>query len=179
MICIVLLAGCSKLPDEMETGMKLRSQLLQASKCSFNADITADYGDSMYSFSMACQSDPEGNVLFTVVEPETIAGITGKLSGDGGKLTFGETALHFALIADEQLSPVSAPWILLRTLRSGYMTSACTEEGNILLSIDDGYAENPLRLDIRLNQEAEPVHADILYDGRRILSVAVANFEIL
>lgn len=174
-----LLTGCSGPPAEMETGMELRSRLLQASQCSFKAHITADYGDKIHIFAMDCQADSAGNVTFTVVEPDTISGITGKLSGEGGKLTFDDTALHFELLAEQQLSPVSAPWILLRTLRSGYMTSACMEEESVRLSIDDSYEENPLRLDIWLNAAQEPEHAEILYDGRKILSVAVDNFEIV
>ena len=47
------------------------------------------------------------------------------------------------------------------------------------MSIDDRYEEDPLRLDIWLNSENLPETADILYDGRRILSVSVMNFELL
>ena len=59
------------------------------------------------------------------------------------------------------------------------MTSACMEEGCVRLSIDDSYEENPLRLDIWLDQETQPEYADILYAGRRILSLTVDHFEIL
>ena len=159
--------------------MELRSKLLQASRCSFDVSVTADYGDKIHIFAMDCQGDSKGNLTFTVTEPDTISGITGILSGEGGKLTFDETALHFDLLAEQQISPVSAPWILLRTLRSGYMTSACAEEGRVRLSIDDSYEENALRLDIWLDQENQPEHADILYDGRRILYLTVDHFEIL
>lgn len=179
MLVILFLTGCSGIPDEMKTGLELRSQILQAAGCSFTAKITADYGDKIHMFTMDCQADSNGDTTFTVVEPDTISGITGKLSGSGGKLTFDDTALCFELIAEEQLSPVSAPWILINTLRSGCMVSACKEENGFRLSIDDSYEEDPLRLDIWLNSEHNPEQADILYDGRRILSVSVMNFELL
>ncbi len=181
-VCIVLLlllTGCSKTTDEIEIGMALRSKLLQASECSFLAKVTADYGDKIHTFSLNCQTNAKGDVTFTVLEPDTISGITGNLSGEGGALTFDDTALFFDLIADDQLSPISAPWILIKTLRSGYMTSSCREDERIRLSMDDSYEEDPLRLDIWLNPEHVPEHADILYDGKRILSVDVVNFEIL
>ena len=176
---LLLLTGCSQSPDEVETGMELRSKLLQAPGCTFQAEITADYGDRLQSFSMDCRADASGDVAFSVRKPDTISGITGKLSGEGGALTFDALALHFDLMAEEQLSPVSAPWILMKTLRSGYITSGCREEGRIRLSIDDSFRENALRLDIWLDRQNLPQQADILYDGRRILSVAVADFEIL
>ena len=178
-LVFLLLSGCSGIPDEMKTGMELRSQLLQAAGCSFTAKITADYGDKIHTFTMNCQADSKGETTFSVVEPDSISGITGKLSGTGGKLTFDNTALCFELISDKQLSPVSAPWILINTLRSGCMMSACKEEDSLRLSIDDSYEEDPLRLDIWLNSENLPETADILYDGRRILSVSVMNFELL
>ena len=175
----LLLSGCSGPPSEVETGMALRSKLLQAAECSFDAVITADYGDKLHTFSMQCKADSKGNLAFTVTEPETISWISGKLSGEGGILTFGDRALHFDLPAEDQLSPVSAPWILMKTLRSGYLISACTEGESVRLSIDDSYEADPLRLDIWLDRQQLPSRADILHDGRRILSVAVANFQIL
>lgn len=176
LIALCLLSGCAGASREIERGMALRSQILKASICSFDAGITADYGDKLYSFSMACQADAQGNLNFTVTAPESIAGITGSVSAEGGKLTFDDTALQFNLMADGQLTPVSAPWIFLKTLRSGYLTAAGEEDGVLRLSIDDSYADDALHLDIWLDDGDLPARAEILYDGRRILSVAVTNF---
>lgn len=177
-LLLLFLTGCDKGSKEIERGMALRSKLLQASSCSFDAEITADYGDKVYSFAMACTADAQGNVLFTVTSPESIAGITGSITSQGGKLTFDDTALQFDLMADDQVTPVSAPWILMRTLRGGYLTSACQEEEGLRLSIDDSYEDDALNLDIWLDGQDLPKRADILYDGRRILSLAVKNLEI-
>ena len=176
---MVLLTGCSGPPEEMETGLQLRTRMLQASGCSFDATITADYGNQVHTFSMACAADSIGDISFTVTEPEPISGICGKLSGRGGELTFDDTVLAFELLADKQLSPISGPWIFLKTLRSGYLTSACKEDGQIRLSLDDSYEDEPVRVDIWLNYDNKPEHADVLHEGRRILTVAVANFKIL
>lgn len=178
-ILLLFLTGCSGASHEIERGMALRSKLLQANSCTFDVDITADYGDEVYTFAMVCQGDANGNVTFSVKEPETIAGITGTVSDDGGKLTFDDTALQFDLMADDQVTPVTAPWILLKTLRGGYLTSACMEEEKLRLTIDDSYEDDALTLDIWLNAEDIPVRCEILYDGRRILSLNVTNFTIL
>lgn len=176
LILLCFLSGCSGASKEIERGMALRSKILKASECSFDAAITADYGDKLYSFSMACQADTQGNLTFTVTAPETLAGISGRVGSDGGKLTFDDTALQFDLMADGQVTPVSAPWVFLKTLRSGCLTSAGTEDGVLRLSIDDSYADDALHLDIWLDGEDLPARAEILYGGRRILSVSVANF---
>ena len=177
LIVLLFLGGCSGKQEELERAMTLRAKLL-ASECSFDAKITADYGDKLYVFAMTCQGDSRGNLTFTVTEPESIAGITGLISQDGGKLTFDDTALAFPLMADEQLTPVSAPWILLKTLRGGYLASANMEEELLHLTIDDSYEEDALQLDIWLDGQNLPVQSDILYDGRRILTVQVSNFTL-
>lgn len=176
---LFFLAGCDNAPKEIERGMMLRSALLQGNGCSFEADITADYGDQVHNFLVSCQGTREGDITFTVTAPETISGITGTVTEDGGMLTFDGTALHFDPMTDKQITPVIAPWILLKTLRSGYITSAGMEEGFLRLSVDDSYDENALHLDIWLDADNTPVQADILYDGRRIVSLRVGNFAIL
>ena len=179
LLCLFFLTACSQTPRELERGMALRHRLLSAQSCSFDAEITADYGDKLHTFSMYCETDAEGNLSFTVTEPDTIAGITGTLSREGGSLTFGDTALHFELLTDDQLSPVSAPWILMKTLRSGYLTSGCIEDGLVRLTVDDSYAEDALQLDIWLDGNDLPQRAEILYDGYRILSLSLTNFTVL
>lgn len=64
-------------------GLDLRSELLKASECRFSCEITADYSDKVYTFSMDCQCDSQGNLTFAVTAPETITGITGKVSDAG------------------------------------------------------------------------------------------------
>ncbi len=176
-VMLMILPGCSGKDEELDRAMDLRVRLL-TSQCSFDADITADYGDEVYQFSVTCEGDTDGNLGFTVTAPESIAGITGVITQEEGQLTFDGTALSFPLLADDQVSPVSAPWILLKTLRGGYLSAAGMEENLLHLTIDDSYEEDALQLDIWLNEETQPIRADILYDGRRILALRVSNFQI-
>ncbi len=176
LLMLLFLPGCDA-SREIERGMALRSTLLR-SEVSFDAGITADYGTQSHTFRMHCQFDETGDLTFEVTQPEDIAGITGNIREEGGELTFDDTLLQFELLTDDQLSPISAPWILMKTLRSGYLTAA-GEEGELLrLTIDDSYEEDALKLDVWLNGENQPVSADILYDGLRILSVQVENFVV-
>ena len=178
-ILILMLSGCFGGEDLTERAMTLRSKLLQAQELHFDADITADYGDKAYTFSMRCHGDGDGNIHFEVRSPESISGIMGYISEGEGKLVFDETALHIGLLTDDQVNPVSAPWIMLRTLRSGYLVAAGMEGESLRLSIDDGYEDNALRLDIWLDTEDRPQRVEIACDGRNILSLHVSNFRIL
>ena len=175
---MVFLAGCDSGNRDLKDAMAFRDALLSAGNCSFRANITADYGDSIYSFAMDCQADSTGNLTFEIREPETLSGIRGTISASGGTIRFDETELWFDLLADGQLSPAGAPWIFLKTLRSGYLTSACREENQLHITVDDSYAEDALTLDIWLEDGEVPLRADILYAGKRILSLDVENFVL-
>ena len=174
----MLLAGCAGARDTMDRAMALRSALL-AKGAEFDAAVTADYGDKTYSFGMHCRMEAQGKVTFSVTAPETIAGITGTVSASGGKLTFDGNALAFTLLADGQVSPVSGPWLLMKTLRSGYLTSCGVEDGCLRIAIDDSYEDDALHLDVWLDESDCPKRGEILWKGRRILTVEIENFVFL
>ncbi len=178
LLCLVFLSGCSGENKAMEQGMWLRTELLKRG-CSFDARITADYGDALYTFAVSCTGTTEGALSFTVTAPDTISGIAGQISKGEGKLTFADTALSFPLLADGQVTPVSAPWLLLKTLQGGYLTAAGMDGEQIRLTVHDSYAEDALQLDIWLDGDALPVRAEILFAGRRILTLEIANFQLL
>lgn len=179
LLALVLLTGCTGHRKELDRVMTLRAKLLGSISCTFDAEITADYGDAIHTFAMECQGDNLGNLLFRVTAPESISGITGEFTGGEGKLTFDDSALAFPLLADDQVTPVSGPWIFLKTLMGGYLTS-CGQDGDYLrVTIDDSYEEDALRLDIWLNGEDVPVLGEIYYDGRRIVTLKITNFVIL
>ena len=82
LILVFLLVGCSG-NSEFDKAMTLRDQLLKSSGCTFDTVITADYGDSLYTFAMQCKVDELGVLSFAVTEPETISGITVGISVNG------------------------------------------------------------------------------------------------
>lgn len=174
LLTVLCIAGCSDVKADMEKGLALRSAILQAECCDYTVKVTADYGENLYTFVLACTADADGNIAFTVNAPETIAGITGNITADGGNLTFDDTVLYIPMLTDDQIAPVTAPWILLRTLRSGYITSCA--EGRI--TIDDSYADDALTLDITLGRDNLPTCAEVYWKNRRFLTIEVISFVL-
>ena len=177
-IAVLMLVGCSSGENLQARAMKLRSALQGSEGCSFDAAITADYGQKTYTFAMGCQFDAHGNLSFTVKEPETIAGITGNVSFSAGELTFDGNALAFPILADGQATPVSAPWFLYKALVGGYLNSCVQEDQLLHLIVDDSYEDDAMQLDIWLGTDDLPVRAEILYENRRILTLSIENFVI-
>lgn len=178
LLALLALSGCGGENGSLDRAMNLRAKLL-TSAVSFDAEITADYGDEVHTFSVYCEGDSKGNLGFRITAPETIADITGRIDAGEGKLTYRDTVLAFPLLAEDQLSPVSAPWIFYTTLRGGYLTAAGMEEDLLRLTIDDSYEEDALTVDIWLDETDTPIRAEILYDGRRILTLTIENFTIV
>lgn len=174
LLCVIFLTGCSDGSGDLDGAMQLRASILRAEKCTFTAQITADYGDMVYHFTLDCAADRDGNVTFTVKAPETIAGITGRITADVGAITFDDTVLCIPMLTDDQITPVSSPWILMRSLRSGYIRSCA--DGR--MTVDDSYADDALTLDIALGDDGMPQLAEIFWKNRRILTIQVASFTL-
>ena len=176
-LIMVLLTGCGKGSAPMEQALHLRGSL-QGKPFQLEAVVTADYGDAWYAFRLQCTFDGSGAMAFTVLEPETISGITGTVSAKGGALTFDDVALAFDILADGQLSPISAPWVMMQALLGGYITSAGVDGDYTRITVKDSYRDDAMTVDLWVDGENLPVQGDILWKDRRILSVRVEKFTL-
>lgn len=180
-ICMVLpfllLLGCQKTEHEMDQLLKFREELLKSERISFDTTVTADYGEEIYEFSLHCETDDAGNFLFCVEKPASIRGITGMITSEGGNLTFDAEVLAFALIADGQISPVGAPWVFLKALRSGYIHAATALDHGLFAELHDTYEENALKFDVTFQENTVPIFAEIYWNQRRIISLKIDNFD--
>lgn len=180
LMCItvmILLTGCRSNEGQADAVMNLRQRISTCTSCEFDAGILADFGEFTYQFKLKCNTDSSGVLHFSVAEPESISGIRGTIDLQGGKIHFENNALGFPVLADGELSPVSGPWIFLRGLQSGYLSSWGMDGDSLKISIDDVLEGNPLRLDVWMDGENIPNYAEILWNKRRILSLNIENFR--
>ena len=174
----IFLCGCSQQDEKMEQALNLRDSIISSNGCSFDVTVTADYQDVYYTFSMSCLSDAVGNISFEVTEPDSISGITGIVTAEDGKLTFDNKVLLFSTLGDGQITPVSAPLLFLKSLKSGYIKGCGSDNGATLLQIDDSYADTAIRLNIHIVDNA-PSSVEIIWNDRRIVSMDVKAFRLL
>ncbi len=175
-ICLIFLSSCHA-NESVDEALSLRNKIIAANSCTFSCVITADYSDRLYTFQMACSFDKNGSMTFTVQQPETISGISGTIDGAGGRLTFDDQALFFEMLADGYISPVSAPWLFMKTLRSGYIDSCTAGKEGCYITVDDSYEGKPLLIEIWTDRENLPYRAELLWEGRRVLSLDVTDFS--
>lgn len=152
--------------------------MLSSEGCAFTTSISADYGNARYQFCLECNADSSGQVKFTVKEPDGIQGIQGRILASQGEIHFDEAVLAYPLLIDSLPSPLSAPWITLNALRSGYITSTARVNGNTIVTMRDRFEDKPLILEFQFNSNFEPVLCDISTEGRKYLTVQIENFQI-
>lgn len=169
--------GCAPNGGVTERGMTLREKLLASKGCTFTAGITADFGENQYSFVMDCQTDSGGNLHFTVVSPENISGIQGRIDETSGKLTFDETVLAFPLLAQGEIAPATAPWLFWKSLLGGYIQACGEDKDGFRITIDDSFRGENLQLDVWLDENNTPLSAQILWQGRSILFLSISQFR--
>lgn len=179
LLSICFLSGCSANNDPISRAMDLRNKLLDSSGCSFTAVISADYEDEIYTFTLDCLADSEGNLSFTVVDPKTLSGITGSFSKNGGALTFDDKVLAFPLLADGQIAPICTPWILLNTIKGGYISGCGQDKENLRVYYDDSFENSVLHLEALFDEDDMPIYGEIFWRERRILSADIRNFVLL
>lgn len=179
-ICVSLLfTGCKNSNDSLSKALMLRNSMLEKEGCSFSAVVTADYGEELYLFSLSCRADHSGDLTFTVTAPATISGITGKITDSGGSITFDDKILAFPMMADGQITPVTAPWIFIKTLRSGYLNACSNWDNGYQISIDDSYRSDALHLNISVNADNLPIEGEIIWQNHRVVSIAISDFVFL
>ena len=136
---ILLLAGCGQTEgsEAEELALTIRGEYLAVESCAAQASVTADYGQRVYEYEMSAQVSGEETVL-TLSAPETVAGLTARITGEANLLEFDGVSVETGPMDDSGLTPVSAIPALLETARTGYITACALEEEGTLLRVDCG-----------------------------------------
>ena len=142
LLCVLmmtLLTGCgtAKVSEAEELALTIRGEYLAMENCAVQAAITADYGQRVYQYEMAVAVSGEETVL-TLSAPETVAGLTARLTGEENLLEFDGVSVETGPLDESGLTPVSAIPVLLEAAKSGYITACALEEDGALLRVDCG-----------------------------------------
>jgi hypothetical protein len=179
LILSVLLTGCGSSGNSMNQALRVRTRINESKGCTFDLRITADYVDYFYEFKLQCGMDINGSIMFSVLEPDSISGIKGKLSAGKGELVFDEKVLVFPMMADSVVSPVSAPYLMINALRSGYIKGVEVLPEGMLLQIDDSFEGENMQINVTVDANNLPVAADVFWQGSRMIAMIVENFRIM
>lgn len=178
-VCAFLLIGCRKNNEDIDRALAFRQDLLKQNGCRFNCDLSADYGDVLYQFSLSCEADSSGALHFTVTNPESISGINGTIAKNGANIKFDDTVLGFPILSEDLPTPLSGPYLFLNALRGGYIRACEIQDKRMQLTIADTYEDNSIVMNIGFDGQEKPISCEFIWQGRRILSMQISSFTYL
>lgn len=149
MILVLPLAACggNEGGNQAEEALsRVRGQYLELTGCSGHAELTADYGQRVYTYGLDFTWRREGETLLTLTAPELVAGTVAHIAAGETALEYDGTMLETGPLNGEGLSPVDALPALLRYAREGFAAECVlegTEEGQKLRVICRDPEEEP------------------------------------
>ena len=178
----LLLTGCggTGVSEGEQLALTIRGEFLAAQGCSATAEITADYGQRVYQYTMEVSGAGEEMTL-TLTAPDTVAGITARLKGEDSLLEYEELVLETGPLNPAGLTPVSAVPALLEAVRSGYITCCTLEEECGLLRVDcgdpEGTAGSGTEISLWFEANSHQLRrGEIRDDGFRVIDCVFTDF---
>lgn len=156
--------------------VEFRAALVQAGGCSYVAEICADFGSTVETFVLDCNSAADGTTELSIRSPETLEGITATVSGSGGKITYDGMAVDFGLLADDSLAPAAAPALMVECWSTEYIAYGGTEEGRYRAGYEKGFDETVVKVDTWFENHL-PIYAEVCYNNTRILRLTITEFQ--
>lgn len=124
LMTILLLSGCQaggggESADELAAA--IRDEYQHMAGWSATADLTADYGEKVFDFTLDVQWQREGETVLTITAPELLSGITARVAKGETVLEYDGAGLSLGLLDGDGLTPVSAVTALMARIDQGYM----------------------------------------------------------
>ena len=172
MISLVLLCGCAD--NGEESFDEFAGGVAEADTVSFSADVRAEYSDKTAEFTLRYVQRPESAEV-EITEPETVAGIKARVTGDALSLEYDGAILDIGSFGDTELSPMSALPLLVRSMTDAHIDITWREDDMIaarLVPSDD------MLVTLWLSSELVPLNAEISYKERTVIFIEINDWEV-
>ena len=179
---LLSLAACSnsasgESPEDF--ALRIREELTNAERLVVGADITADYGDRVYIFSVKYTGSAEVGEI-KVLSPEEVAGIVAEVTLESCVLVYDGVRLDTGALTDGGLSPAGALPALICEWQNGRVLSIDREklDGADTLAISTeigGLVSQKTWFDVITHL---PVRAEISDGGRMVVACVFNNVVI-
>lgn len=168
----LLLTGCGG--DEKQRVQEFEQQTAAAGSISFTAQVRAEYEDKTAQFKLCYESDGD-ECTVEVVEPELIAGIKARVTGDAAELEYDGAILDIGKLDARGLCPMSVLPLLVDVMRTAYVELAWREDGMLAARLvpDDDYTVT-VRLD---EQTLAPQSAEVVFRERTVAFVQISDWN--
>ena len=173
------LCACSSGENDRKKFDSFRQELLLAQRISCRAVITANFGSSVSEFEV--EMEHSGNESrITVLSPESIAGISARISQDSARLEFDGLVLDMGELTEDGLTPVEALPQMVTALTDGFVEYIWREAED---------EKEYITVEITINDTADmqiwmdagtmyPVYAQLRSDGNTIINCEFSQWTV-
>ena len=130
----LLLCACGGENTENDLVLDLRSDFQTMDTWAGQMDVTADYGQRVYEYTVSFTGSREEGTVLTILAPEEAAGITAEAKEGRTWLDYDGVRLETGPLDPQGLSPMDALPALLTELETGTVAEVGTEtDGDLSL----------------------------------------------
>lgn len=177
----LLLAGCGKSGAESPENLaaRIRGEYLNLAGWKGNMDVTVEYEDRFFDFSLAVTWEREGETVLTITAPELVAGITARIVDGEGYLTYDGASLSTGPITGEGLTPMEAVPFLMEQVTTGYMARCALADGVLtVLCRDPANAEGEgIECTLRFDADTHDIlEMEAAWNGFTVLRAGITDF---
>lgn len=128
MMTLVLTAcgGTAQADGPQEQVLAIRAAYLAADSYAAKLNVTADYGQRVYTYGVDV-TVTGGESVLSVTAPTELAGITARLTDGESQLEYDGAVLETGPLSSDGLTPLGAVPALLECVRSGFIDNCGTE----------------------------------------------------
>lgn len=120
-------SGAGQEQTAEEEARQVRTEFLAAGSCSGTAEVTADYGQRVYEFTLSFSWEKEGETVLTLTAPEELAGLTARAAQGQTRLEFDGISLDTGELTGEGLTPLELVPALMEWTQTGFMAQCVYE----------------------------------------------------
>lgn len=127
LLLLAALCGCVGEQSDNDLALELRGDFLSREGCSGTMDLTADYGQRVYTYTVEFSGTKQDGTTMVLTAPEEVAGITAKIVQGQTSLEYDGVQVETGPLNSDGLSPMDALPAFLAAMESGYMAETGSE----------------------------------------------------
>ena len=185
-LCLALTAcgGGAGISPAEQLALDIRGELLETAGCTAQLELTADYGQRVYTYGIDLSWQREGETVLTITAPENVAGITARILEGETALEYDGMRVETGPLDGSGMSPVDAVPVLLDYAEGGFI-AACgmeTLEEQEVLRVDCREPEAAAGTGRECSLWFDPsTHAllrgELSQDGFTVIQCEFSNFQ--
>lgn len=179
-----LVPGGTELTAE-EEARQIRTQFLGVDSCAGTAEVTADYGQRVYTFTLDFTWQREGETALTLTAPQDLAGLTARVEQDQARLEFDGVILDTGELTGEGLTPLELVPSLMGWVQTGFMSQCVYEDLGEAPALRVGFRDPEVQAGagaectVWFSREDHSIlRAELFWNGELVLSGEFSNITL-